>query len=86
MQVRMNVAMIDALKATPEIPDNLIGCVDKAQADGAGFFVPMNVDEAMAMTELCQWYIQTDPSTGKLTPKAELFDSIVRAVYSAEDA
>jgi hypothetical protein len=39
----------------------------------------------MAMTELCQWYIKKDPATGQLGPKAVLFDSIVRAVYAAQD-
>jgi len=87
MKVQMSGAMLEALKATSEMPDNLIRCVALAQASGAGSFtIGMNEDEAMAMTEMCQWYIKKDPVTGKLTPKGELFDRIVRAIYQAQDA
>ena len=86
MQVRMTAAQIDALKATAELPDNLVNRVRAAKADGDGFMVTLNEDEAMAMTEMCQWYIKKDPATGELGPKATLFNAIVRAVYAAEDA
>jgi hypothetical protein len=85
MQVRMTSPMIEALKTTPEIPDNLAAVVQGARKDGDGFAVDMDEDEAMAMTEMCQWYIKKDPVTGKLNAKAEVFDGIVRAIYAAED-
>ncbi|MBI4421906.1 MAG: hypothetical protein HY560_13865 [Gemmatimonadetes bacterium] len=78
--------MIDALKATPEMPDNLLRCVSGAKRDGDGLVVALDDDEAMAMTEMCQWYIRKDPVTGKLGPKAEMFDAIVRSIYAAQDA
>ena len=86
MQVRITHAMLDALKATPEIPDNLKRCVDHAKKHGDAFAMTVNEDEAMAMTEMCQWYIKKDPVTGKLGAKAEIFDGIVRAIYAAQDA
>ena len=85
MQVRLTQPMIDALKGTPEMPDNLKACVDGATKNGDAWSVAMDDDEAMAMTEMCQWYIRKDPETGKLGPKAEVFDGIVRAVYKAQD-
>ena len=86
MQVRMTPAMIEALKATAELPDNLARCVTGARREGDAFEVTLNEDEAMAMTEMCQWYIKKDPFTGKLGPKAEVFDAMVRAIYAAQDA
>ncbi|MBI4502395.1 MAG: hypothetical protein HY700_14695 [Gemmatimonadetes bacterium] len=86
MQVSMTRPMIEALKSTPEIPDNLMRCVTAAKGDGGGYSVEMNEDEAMAMTEMCQWYIKKDPATGTFGPKAEVFDAIVRAIYKAQDA
>ncbi len=86
MQVRMTAEMLEALRATPEIPDNLSACVDGAAADGDDFTVTMNEDEAMAMEEMCQWYIKKDPSTGELGQKARLFDAIVKRIYAAQDA
>ncbi len=86
MHVRVTAAMLQALKATPELPDNLVRCVNGAKKDGDGFALALNEDEAMAMTELCQWYIRKDPATGKMGPKAEIFDAIVRSVYAAQDS
>ena len=86
MQVHLTPPMLEALKSTREIPDNLMRCVNGAKKDGDGFAVELNDDEAMALTEMCQWYIKKDPATGKLGPKAEVFDAIVRAIYKAEDA
>ena len=81
----MTAEMLDALRQTPEMPDNLLACVGKAKADSQGFLVPMSQDEAMAMEEMCQWYIRRDPATGRMEAKAALFDAIVQAVYQAQD-
>jgi hypothetical protein len=86
MQVRVTQAMLDALKATPELPDNLKRSVQGALKNGDAYAVTLDEDEANSMTEMCQWYIKKDPATGKFGPKAEIFDSIVRAVYAAQDA
>ena len=85
MEVHVTKAMLDALKATPEIPDNLKRRVEGAKKNAESFEMTLDEDEAMAMTEMCQWYIKKDPATGKLGPKAEVFDAIVRAVYKAQD-
>ena len=85
MQVRITAPMLDALKGTLELPDNIKRVVAEAQRDGDAYAVTIDEDEAMAMTEMCQWYIKKDPVTGKLGAKAELFNGIVKAIYAAED-
>jgi len=85
MQVHVTKAMLDALKAAPDMPDNLVRCAATAAPQGDGFLLTLDEDEAMAMTEMCQWYIRKDPVTGRLGPKAEVFDAIVRSIYAAQD-
>lgn len=80
----MTLEMLDALRATPELPDNLEAQIDAAREDGDDFFVELDDVEAMAMVEMCQWYIRNDPETGELTPKARLFQSMVDAIDEAE--
>ncbi len=83
MDVRLTQAMIAALRETPEMPDNLLARLDAARADRTEYVVSLTDDEAMALTEMCQWYIRRDPVTGTLGPKAQLFEAIVNAVYEA---
>ena len=52
-------------------------------SDGDGFLVKLTEDEAIAMVEMCQWYIKKDPDTGELTPKAKLFSAMVDAIDDA---
>ncbi|MBI2538084.1 MAG: hypothetical protein HYW06_14210 [Gemmatimonadetes bacterium] len=84
MQVRLTEPMLTALRQVPEIPDNLLARLNAARQDGDAFVMAVNQDEAMAMTEMCQWYIRKDPTTGQLGAQAKLFEGIVNAIYEAE--
>jgi hypothetical protein len=84
MRVRLTEAQLTALRQVAEIPDNLLARVNAARPDGGGFVMALNEDEAMAMTEMCQWYIRKDPTTGQLGEQARLFEGIVDAIYAAE--
>ncbi|MFQ5703291.1 MAG: hypothetical protein ACE5HT_04640 [Gemmatimonadales bacterium] len=80
----MTRTMIEALEQTPEMPDNLTKAVSGAREDGDAFLVTLTDDDAMAMAEMCQWYIKSDPVTGELTDKAKLFSSIIDAIDDCE--
>lgn len=84
MDVHLTEAMLAALRATPEIPDNLLARVTGARRDGPRAVLTLSEDEAMAMTEMCQWYIRKDPQTGQLNDRARMFEAIVNAIYDAE--
>lgn len=86
MEVRMSEEMLEALKATPEIPDNLRARVEGAAADGGEFLVTLNDEEQIAMTEMCEWYVRKDPETGALTSQGKIFDDIVQRVIDADMA
>ncbi len=83
MEARLTEEMLTALKETAEIPDNLVSAADAAVQDGDGFLIKLTEDEAIAMVEMCQWYIKKDPDTGELTPKAKLFSEMVDAIDEA---
>lgn len=84
MNVRLTDPMLTALRHVPEIPDNLLARVNAARQDGGGYLMALNEDEAMAMTEMCQWYIRKDPTTGQLGVQARMFEEIVNAIDRAE--
>ena len=66
MEVRMTEIIVEALTETPEIPDNLLTCLRSAEADGDILLVDLGQDEHVDMTEMCEWYVRTDPDTGEL--------------------
>ncbi len=80
MQIHLSQPMLAALRETPEIPDSLLARANGARQDGSQWVVTLSDDEAMAMTEMCQWYIRKDPKTGQLNDKARIFQAIVDAV------
>jgi len=84
MEVPMTEEMVEALKGTPEIPDGLLACLKNAEAEKEKFLVPLGEDERMAMTEMCEWYVRTDPDTGELTEQGRLFESIIQAIIDAD--
>ncbi len=84
MKVRMTEIMVKALTETPEIPDNLLTCLRDAETDGDMLLVDLGQDERMAMTEVCEWYVRSDPDTGNLTEQGNLFESIIQAIISAD--
>jgi hypothetical protein len=83
MQIRLTEPMLVALRGAAEIPDTLLARVNGATRGDGGFVMSLSEDEAMAMTEMCQWYIRRDPRTGELGEQARLFDAIVNAIYDA---
>ena len=85
MQVPITADMLAALKSAAEKPDTLVKAVDAAKADGRGFVLPLTGDQAIAITEMCEWHIRTDPATGKVTADTKVWDDIVRAVQRAEE-
>ncbi|UCG87703.1 MAG: hypothetical protein JSW71_03905 [Gemmatimonadota bacterium] len=84
MKVRMTAEMLTGLKQMPELPADLVTAVNESRPLGDFFLVQLSDDEAIELTEMCQWYIKSDPVTGQLTEKAEVFDSIVAAIDEAQ--
>ncbi len=84
MEVRMTAQMLDTLKGTSELPDILRARVDAARAESDNMLVALDEDEAMAMTEMCEWYVKKDPATGELTETGKIYDAIIDAIANAD--
>ena len=84
MEVRLTQKMLTAVKETPELPDNLRARVSDAKADGDVYVFTLDDDERMAMSEMCEWYVRTDPDSGDLTEQGRLFDDIIQAIIDAD--
>ena len=84
MKGRMTETMVKALTEKPEIPDNLLTCLRGAETDGDMLLVDLGQDERMALTEVCEWYVRSDPDTGNLTEQGKLFESIIQAIIAAD--
>jgi hypothetical protein len=76
--------MLDTLKHTSELPDNLRSRLEAAATEGEDFAVTLDDDEAMAMTEMCEWYVRKDPATGGLTESGKVYDAIIEAIDDAD--
>ncbi len=84
MEVRLTQKMLTAVKETPELPDNIHARVSDTKAEGDVFVLTLDDDERMAMTEICEWYVRTDPESGDLTEQGRLFDDIIQAIIDAD--
>ena len=77
--------MLTALKGADETPDALVPAIAGVKADGKGYVLSLSGNQAIAMTEMCEWHIRTDPNTGKVSAATKVWDDIIRAVQQAED-
>ena len=84
MDVRLTSELFEAFKAIPEIPDYIAVKIEGSTRDGDVHVISITEDERMVVEEMCQWHVLKDPTTGELTPKAVLYDSIINAIYDAD--
>ena len=84
MEVRLTQEMLTAVKETPELPDDLRTRVIDAKADGDMFVLTLDQDERVAMTEMSEWYVRTNPDSRDLTEQGRLFDDIIQAIIDAD--
>jgi len=78
--------MLTALKTAEETPDTLVQAIAGVKPDGKGFVLQLSGNQAIAMTEMCEWHVRTDANTGKVSAATKVWDDIIRAVQQAEDA
>ena len=84
MDVPITQPIVDALKHLSHVPENLQRRLDAiAKAEG-GWVLKLSEDDAMALAELMQWHIKTDPASGKPTPETAPYDDLVRRLDEAQ--
>ncbi len=87
MKIAIDQAIHDALKGIGHVPDNLRARIDAIVPAGAGgYTLTLSDDDATALAELVQWFIKTDPATGKPTPQSAPFNELIRRIDEAQFA
>ena len=84
MDVPLTQAIVDALQHMAHVPDSLQRRLDGIAKSGDGYVLTLSEDDAMALAELVQWHIKTDPATGKPTPATAPYDDLVRRLDEAQ--
>ena len=85
IDVPLTADMLKALKGADETPDTLVQAIAGVKASGPGYTLSLTGNQAIAMTEMCEWHIRTDPKTGKVSAATKVWDDIIRAVQEAEE-
>ena len=83
MQVRLTQVIVDGLKTLKDVPDGLRARFEAMTKNDGGHILKLNDDDAMALTELLQWHIRTDPATHKPTKETAPFAELVRLIDEA---
>jgi hypothetical protein len=84
MQARLTQAIVDALKTLKDVPDGLRSRFDAMTRSDGGHVLKLTEDEAMALVELLQWHIRTDPATAKPTKETAPLAELVRLIDEAQ--
>jgi len=84
MDVRITQAIVDALKKVAHVPDGLQKRIDAITPADGGFVLALSEDDAMALAELMQWHIKTDPSSGNLTPESAPYQQMIERIDEAQ--
>jgi hypothetical protein len=84
MHVTITQATVDALKRLGHVPDSLTQRFDAIAPGDGGFVLTLSEDDAMALAELVQWHIKTDPATGQLTPESRPYQDLVEKIDEAQ--
>ena len=80
MDVQITQAIVDALRKMGHVPDTLKQRFDAITPAGDGFVLKLSDDDAMALAELVQWHIKTDPATGKATAETAPYEDLVARI------
>ncbi|MFI5213257.1 MAG: hypothetical protein ACHQU8_01845 [Gemmatimonadales bacterium] len=84
MQVRLTQPIVDALKTLTDVPDGLRSRFDAMTGSDGGHVLKLTDEDAMALAELVQWHIRTDPATHKPTKETAPFAELVRLIDEAQ--
>jgi hypothetical protein len=84
MDVLVTQAIVDALGKVTHVPDSLRQRLDAIAPAAGGYVLKLSEDDAMALAELVQWHIKTDPATGQLTPESAPYQQLIERIDEAQ--
>jgi hypothetical protein len=84
MELKISQGMLDALHHAGHVPEDIrrrLGAIQPlAGATPPQFRLTLSEDEAMELSELLQWHVRSDPTTGKPTPETAPYADIIEAI------
>jgi len=84
MQLTITKAVAESLQKLGHVPDDLGQRLAAMAPSGGGFVLKLSDEDAMALAELAQWHIRTDPATGKPTAETVPFAELIRLIDEAQ--
>jgi hypothetical protein len=84
MDVKVTQEIVDALKGLGHVPDNLQARFAAIVPADGGYVLRLDDDDAMALAELVQWHMRTDPATGKPTAETAPFADLIARIDEAQ--
>ncbi len=84
MKIKLDQAMLDALKKAGHIPPDVQKEIDAVRPERGVLDLRLSDDEAMELAELLQWHVRTDPATGKPTPETAPYADVIRRIEEAQ--
>ena len=84
MELKISQGMLDALHHAGHVPEDLkrrvAGIAPVAGASPARFLLTLSEDEAMELSELLQWHVRSDSTTGRPTPETAPYADLIQAI------
>ncbi len=80
MRITISQDIVDALKSLGHVPDELRARFDAIAKTDGGYILKLNDDDGIALAELMQWHIRTDPMTGKPTAESAPFSRLIALI------
>jgi hypothetical protein len=84
MQIIISQDIADALKSLGHVPDGLRARIDGITRTDGGYALKLSDDDGIALAELVQWHMRTDPATGKPTPESAPFGRLIALIDDAQ--
>lgn len=84
MKIPLTPELLDALRIARHIPPDVQREIDAVRPGQGALELQLSEDEGMELSELLQWHVRTDPSTGRPTAETAPYAEIIRLIGDAQ--
>jgi len=84
VKIPLTPELLDALRIARHIPPDVQREIDAVRPGQGALELQLSEDEGMELSELLQWHVRTDPSTGRPTAETAPYAEIIRLIGDAQ--
>jgi len=87
VRIPLSQAMLDALKKAKHIPPDVQKRIDAVRPEPGSppvYALALSEDEGMELSELLQWHVRTDVSTGQPTAETKPYADVIARIAEAQ--